>query len=181
MINAKDVSQENIHGNWAKIPDTTAAGGVKLYNSDLKVSKLSSPKATPSDYFDVTFNAEPNTQYHLWMRMRADKNSWTNDSVFVQFSDAIDKKGKPVARLSTNDALKGFLEEGNGAGLSEWGWNDNAYGDLGVDVMFGKAGTQTIRIQTREDGVSVDQIVLSPVKYLKKAPGNLKNDNTIVK
>ncbi len=35
-------------------------------------------------------------------------------------------------------------------------------------------------MQTREDGFNIDQIVLSPLKYLLNAPGLLKNDNTIL-
>jgi hypothetical protein len=35
-------------------------------------------------------------------------------------------------------------------------------------------------VQTREDGVSVDQIVLSSEQYLNAPPGPPKNDNTIL-
>ena len=38
----------------------------------------------------------------------------------------------------------------------------------------------TMRIQTREDGVMIDQIVLSAVKYKTTRPGAVKNDNTIL-
>ena len=41
-------------------------------------------------------------------------------------------------------------------------------------------GTQTIRIQIREDGASLDQIVLSPQRYVDNAPGPVTNDSTIV-
>ena len=34
------------------------------------------------------------------------------------------------------------------------------------------------RIQTREDGVSIDQIVLSSEKYRTARPGTAKDDNT---
>jgi hypothetical protein len=39
---------------------------------------------------------------------------------------------------------------------------------------------QTIRIQRREDGISIDQIVLSRVTYLARSPGATKNDATIL-
>jgi hypothetical protein len=42
------------------------------------------------------------------------------------------------------------------------------------------AGVQTIRIQRREDGISIDQIVLSRVTYLARSPGATKNDATIL-
>jgi len=35
-------------------------------------------------------------------------------------------------------------------------------------------------VQQREDGISVDQIVLSSVKYINSAPGAGKNDVTIL-
>jgi hypothetical protein len=37
-----------------------------------------------------------------------------------------------------------------------------------------------MRIQTREDGLSIDQIVLSAEKYLTARPGPAKNDKTIL-
>src|SRR6185312_443024 len=45
---------------------------------------------------------------------------------------------------------------------------------------FSTGGSHTIRVQTREDGVQVDQIVLSPSTYMVSAPGQVMNDSTIV-
>ena len=66
--------------------------------------------------------------YHLWLRMKADNNSTTNDSVFVQFTNSRDETGASAWRIGTTSALIGYLEEGSGAGVSGWGWADNAYG-----------------------------------------------------
>jgi hypothetical protein len=38
----------------------------------------------------------------------------------------------------------------------------------------------TMRVQVREDGVQLDQIVLSPTTYLSAAPGPPTADSTIV-
>ena len=46
----------------------------------------------------------------------------------------------------------------------------------GVMLRF-SAGHQTM-VQTREDGVSIDQIVLSSKKYATTRPGPAKNDTT---
>jgi endonuclease/exonuclease/phosphatase family metal-dependent hydrolase len=73
------------------------------------------------------------------------------------------------------------LEEDSGLGESGWGWQDNGFGlkVLGSAIYFdGKP--QTIRVQAREDGISIDQIVLSAVKYASVAPGAGKNDATVV-
>jgi hypothetical protein len=50
---------------------------------------------------------------------------------------------------------------------------------LGPAIYF-DAPAQTLRVQVREDGLSIDQIVLSPVQYLTSAPGAAKNDVTIL-
>jgi hypothetical protein len=64
--------------------------------------------------------------------------------------------------------------------LSAWGWNDNLFQGLGPLLYFATSGTQTIRVQLREDGLALDQIVLSPQNYLNNAPGPNKNDTTIL-
>jgi hypothetical protein len=46
--------------------------------------------------------------------------------------------------------------------------------------IYFTGGTQTIRVQVREDGLSLDQIVLSAGPYLTVAPGVTKNDTTIL-
>jgi len=55
-----------------------------------------------------------------------------------------------------------------------------SYGGLAAPIYFASTGTQTIRVQVREDGVSLDQIVLSADRYLTVSPGASKNDSTIV-
>jgi hypothetical protein len=47
-------------------------------------------------------------------------------------------------------------------------------------VEFAESGSHTLRIQTREDGVQVDQVVLSPAAFFTSAPGSRANDSTIV-
>ncbi len=70
--------------------------------------------------------------------------------------------------------------------MAGWGWQDDGYGapnKNGVLLQFypGPLGEpQQIVIQTREDGVSIDQLVLSAEKYLTQPPGAAKNDQTIL-
>jgi hypothetical protein len=74
------------------------------------------------------------------------------------------------------------LEDDVNAGVAGWGWQDNGYGTsvFGDDIVFETTGVQTLRIQPREDGLNIDQIVLSPDRYVTAAPGALKNDGTIL-
>ncbi len=176
-------SVSTVAGAWRVLSDSTAAHGVAVGHPDAGAAKLSSALASPVNYVEFTFDAEAGQPYHLWIRGRADRDYWGNDSVFVQFSNAVDAAGAPVLRIGSTDAATVNLEDAVNAGLSGWGWQDNGYGTgvLGPAITFGTTGPQTIRIQTREDGLRIDQVVLSAEKYLTVAPGALKNDSTILK
>lgn len=177
VLYASDVAK--LVGNWSKVSDPAAAGGVRLYNPNANAAKINPAQTNPTNYFEATFNAEAGA-YHVWLRLKADDDSWANDAVFVQFSDSVDVNGNESYRIGTVNSLTVQLEEGRNAGVQNWGWNDNDWGALGPHVYFAQTGTRTIRVQQREDGVSIDQIVLSPAQYLTSAPGALKNDSTIV-
>jgi hypothetical protein len=167
-------------GAWRVVPDTSAAGDARLENPDAGLAKLLTPLAVPQDYFEATFDAEAGQPYRLWLRGRAYNNSYTNDSVFVQFSHSTDAAGAEVFRIGSTSATAVVIENCSGCGLSGWGWVDNGYGSVGPLIYFAKPGLQTIRVQRREDGISIDQIVLSPSTYLTAAPGASKNDTRIL-
>jgi Big-like domain-containing protein len=178
VLYAKNAS--TIVGNWKVVADTQAAGGARMWNPDAGAAKLTTPLATPANYFELTFNAEAGRGYRIWIRGRADADYWGNDSVWVQFSGAVTPTGAPAYRIGTTEGTWLGIEDCSGCGVLGWGWNDNGYGVLGPLVYFAAAGTQTIRIQQREDGISLDQIVLSPQLYLTNAPGAPKQDGTIL-
>jgi len=60
-------------------------------------------------------------------------------------------------------------------------WNGYSRGVLGPTIQFATTGWQTIRVQTRDDGLAIDQIVLSSGRYLTSAPGATKHDQTILR
>jgi hypothetical protein len=168
-------------GTWRIYSDATAAGGARVGQLDAGVPKLASPLASPTNYFELTFHPEPGQPYHLWVRGRAQNNYWGNDSAFAQFSGSVTAQGAPIYRIGTTSATTVYLEDCIGCGVSGWGWQDNGYGTnvLGPAIYFNST-TQTLRIQQREDGYAIDQIVLSPVTYMTRAPGGLKNDTVIL-
>lgn len=167
-------------GDWQVVTDSTAAGGARLSNPDRGAAKLAYPSAAPADYFDITFTAEAGRGYRLWVRGQAENDAWSNDSIFVQFDGSLNATGAPAYRIGTTDATVVCIEQGNGQGLAEWGWSDNGWDSAGPLIYFAKTGPQTLRVQLREDGVSIDQIVLSSQKYLSTAPGAAKYDATIL-
>jgi hypothetical protein len=83
-----------------------------------------------------------------------------------------------VARLSHIPAI---LQGRDGSSLSGWGWQNTAYWlSQATTVSFATSGAHTLRIQVREDGVQLDQIVLSPSRFKTSAPGPAGGDSTIV-
>ena len=174
-------SGATVFGGWTVIPDAAAAGGTAVRHANAGAAKLAQALAQPVNYFEQTFVADAGIPYRLWLRGRAQSDGWANDSVFVQFNTSVEG-GVAKYRLGTSSALEVNLEDCSGCGLAGWGWQDTGWGIgvLGPEVVFASSGTQRIRIQTREDGFTIDQIVLSPERYLRTAPGALKNDTTFV-
>jgi hypothetical protein len=175
-------AEAQILGGWSKVSDATAASGARLQNPDAGAAKLAAPLPSPSLAFDVTFTATAGKPYRLWLRGKALNDKYTNDSVYVQFDNSVTSSGSATWRIGTTSATPVILEEAGGAGVQGWGWADNGYGAgvLGPVVYFASSGTQQLRVQAREDGLGIDQIVLSAVKYLNAAPGATKNDATIL-
>jgi hypothetical protein len=90
------------------------------------------------------------------------------------------------------DCLRGLLpsaeqkEPAWSYGVQGYGWRDEAWGGrdmIGtVTLRFPLNGSALhfLRIQSREDGAMIDQIVLSSRKYKTTRPGRTKNDTTIL-
>jgi hypothetical protein len=176
-----DVPASNLHGAWTTASDATSPKGFKLATPDNAFASTDTPLAAPTHYVDITFTADANTTYALWFRMKALSNNKFNDSIWVQFSDAL-AGGSPVYPLNSTSALDvNLATDAGAASLNNWGWQNGAYWLMqSTKVKFASGGTHTMRIQIREDGVQLDQIVLSSVRYLNAAPGGPTNDTTIV-
>jgi phosphatidylserine/phosphatidylglycerophosphate/cardiolipin synthase-like enzyme len=165
---------------WSMVSDSSAAGAKRLWNMNAGAAKLASALASPVSYVEIPFTAVAGEAYHFWMRGRSEGNVYTNDSVFVQFSNSVTQSGAATMRIGTTSAAEYNLEDCSGCGLAGWGWQDNAWGlnVTGAPIYFNTSGPQTLRIQAREDGLSIDQIILSPASgfFFNTSPGTLKND-----
>jgi hypothetical protein len=172
-----------ISGAWRFAPDPTASRGERIWHPDAGAAKLSAPLASPQHFAEFTFEAEAGRAYRVWVRMKAERNYWGNDSVFLQFSDSVNASGTAIARIGSRSGLDVNLEECAGCGLDGWGWRDDGWGaspaPRGTVVYFATTGSHTLRVQTREDGAAIDQIVISADVYLNSPPGPAKKDGTI--
>jgi hypothetical protein len=178
VLYASDVAQ--MAGAWRLAGDASAAAGVRIHHPDAGAAKLTAPLAAPTHWAEWSFTAEQGRPYRLWIRGKADANAWANDSAFVQFSGSVTSAGGATYRIGTTSATTYVLEDCLHCGVSGWGWQDNGYGTLGPLIYFAATGAQRIRIQTREDGLSIDQILLLSGSNMDVAPGTTKNDTTIV-
>ena len=173
-----------LNGNWQRVADPTAAGGAALWHADAAAPRISPSAINPAHYFEITAYVEQGRTYRVWLRGHADLDSPQNDAVWVQFSGAINGSAQPVYRIGTESAAPVTLQDCPSCALSGWGWQDNKSGAspglLGPLIRFDTTGLHTIRVQTREDGMKIDQIVLSPALYLNAAPGQARNDDTIL-
>ena len=167
-------------GQWQRVADATAAGGFKVQTADRGVSAPSAPAASPASFVEAAFSAPAGVGYHVWVRLRAGSDSRWNDSVWVQFSDSLTPAGAPVYRAGTTDALLVNLEPCDACGVAGWGWQDKAWYGTRSDVAFASDGLHVVRMQLREDGTQVDQIVLTPASAGAGAPGAGRNDATIL-
>ena len=154
------------------------AAGIRTRN----LAKVTTASATPAAYFEMTFNAEAGKGYRLWIRGKAELNNWANDSVFVQFSGSVTRA--PCADMANRHAVRGRdeprgMQRLRSVRLGLAGQRLRHGHPRTARVLRGRPALQTIRIQTREDGLSIDQIMLSDVTFATTRPGTAKSDTTI--
>src|SRR5438034_432602 len=160
VIYANDVPDSSVFGGWSKVSDATAAGGVKLATADNAAATVDPPIASPTSYFDVSFQAPANTPYTVWLRLQATANSKYNDSLWVQFSNAL-VNGTSIYALNTTSALLvNLATDSSATSVNGWGWQNTAYWlTQPTTLTFATSGTHTIRLQVREDGRSEERRV----------------------
>jgi glucose/arabinose dehydrogenase len=181
VIYASDIARDALRGSWSLVPAAGSPADSKLTTPDHGDANTANALASPADYFEATFSAPANTAYTLWLRIRAQGDSKFNDAVWVQFSDAR-SDGQPIYPIGTTSGLLvNLATDATAASLDGWGWVNGAYWlNQPVRITFATSGAHTIRIQVREDGVEIDQVVLSPDTYRTSPPGPVSNDATIV-
>jgi hypothetical protein len=177
VLTAADVRV--VRGDWKKVASATSPGGRAMASSDRGRSALTAPRPAPADFFEAVFRPAANVPYRVWLRLRG--RSTNSDSVWVQFSGAVAQTGAPLWRAGTQAGLAVVQSPCGGCQPAGWGWEDNGWWvEASSIVRFPSSAPQAVRIQMREDGVAVDHIVLSPLRYMTKAPGPRTNDRTIL-
>jgi len=156
-------------GTWGVVADPSAARGYAIGSPALGAPLVKTALANPANYFEITFSAQSGRAYQLWLRART-LGSTPRGAVYVQFSDSLTGSGKAIDRIGTTSATTVALQSCSGISQPGWSWHDNGVCSLGHPLYFKNSGTHTIRVQIRQDGISLDQILISPQRYLSTAP-----------
>jgi predicted MPP superfamily phosphohydrolase len=93
VISADNIDKQNMFGKWKKERDRSSLCNYRMDDLPPKKWRMQ-PLVNPKDYFEAEFHAKKNVKYHVWIRLKAHKGSPFNDSVYLQFSDSVDKHGK---------------------------------------------------------------------------------------
>ena len=176
-----NVAPSAITGNWQALTDSTAAGGEAMWNPDAGQAKISPALASPSNFFEMTFNATAGIRITCGSGCARRTTRCRTIRCHLQFSDSVDSGGTPTMRMGTTESAEVVLQDGpSGAADHGWGWSDNGWGVPGVNIYFATTGTHTIRIQQREDGADRRSNRPEPGTYLTTAPGPRRDDTTII-
>jgi phosphatidylserine/phosphatidylglycerophosphate/cardiolipin synthase-like enzyme/regulation of enolase protein 1 (concanavalin A-like superfamily) len=179
---ASRVPAADRHGNWTMVVDSGAAGSGSTMRT---LTEFHLRRQTPprSNSLGLPAPARFSTGFYdrLWVRLRAEGNAVSNDSVHLQFTDSVNQFGSAVMRIGTPSSAEFVLQRGPGdSSIHGWGWTDNGWETSGPPVYFSRTGTHTVRVQQREDGATIDQIVLSPSTYYSSPPGASDDDSQIL-
>ena len=173
VIYASDVC--DTHGAFGRAYDANSPEQVMIEdmpNEGLRVGGHfgNSADTNPENYLDVSFNAHANTIYHFWGRSKivANGDAGTSDSMYAQFSDSLRLDNTtPVNRIGTSQGLVySDFDKWN------WKWDDIWTGVTteGEKFYLASEGPHTVRIQRREDGLAIDQIIISSGTFLNTRP-----------
>jgi len=123
------------------------------------------PENDPHVTFAVPVRA--GAAYRCWIHMKvgAPKGLSQANKFFVQFTGAVDKADKEILKPRSASYL-------TAQGPAQVGWTWVACDPAGGDplVRFRTNGEVTVRLQGGAEGVGFDQFLLSPARFLDKAP-----------
>ena len=160
-------------GAFVVVNDNAAAGGNAAALPNKARAKVITAVAAPADYLELTFTADANTPYHLWVRMRAENNSYANDSIHVQFTNVV------TGAIGTTSSQVVNLEDASEPGVAGTGGRTTAmapaFSALTSCSPEPARNGCAFRI-AKMDSSSTNRAFVR--YYLRKSPGALKNDQT---
>ena len=166
VVYASDLSGGNL-SEFAFWNDAASPGG-KLIGTPNTGEELDPP---PENDPHVTFivPVRSGIAYRCWIHMKVGppKGVSQANKLFVQFTGAVDKANKEILKPRSASYLTAEAPAQVG-----WRWVSCDPGPTVSEplVRFRSSGEVTVRLQGGAEGVGFDQFVLSPARFLDKAP-----------
>lgn len=108
VIKVSDIADDAMFGSWKEMEDRSSEFSRVIKDIPDDGTKIPIPLKAPANYFEAPFPAKGGRDYHVWLRMRAEDDSASSDSVYVQFDDSVNEDGDPVYRIGENGTRNGF-------------------------------------------------------------------------
>lgn len=140
LIPVSHIDKQSIHGSWVPGTDEHACNNTFIEDWPDLYQKVEVPEISNENYFEATFQAKSNTLYHVWLRMKANRQSSTSDSVYLQFSDSLDSN--KTKRYQINRTLKDIykaeiiLAGDNHGGQVRFPFSIDLLNFLGADIQY---------------------------------------------
>ena len=145
-----------------------ASPGGKLVGTPNKGEDLDPPPEN-DPHVSFTVPVRSGVSYRCWIHMKvgAPKGVSHANKLFVQFTGAVDKENKETLMPRTASYLTA-----QGPTQVGWAWAACEPGNAAGDrlIRFQTSGDVTVRLQGGAEGVGFDQFILSPARFLEKAP-----------
>ena len=152
-------------GRWAVVSDSGAAGGAKIRHADGGAAKIDHGLREPGQLLRAhvlgdqgcsvpAVGARPGRRRRLGQRfgLRA----------VLRQRQLVGRRGLPHRHDVGDRSQPRGLQRLRPRAAGQWQDNGWGHGVLGPVIYFATTGTQRMRVQTREDGLSIDRIILSP-------------------
>ncbi len=166
IVYASDLSQKDL--SELDFLDDSASPGNKMIGLPNTGDELDPP---PENDPHLIFNAQVQSgvPYRCWIHMKVGtpKGRSQANTIWVQFSDAVDKANKEAFKPGTDSYLtaQGPLQEG-------WIWVGCDLAGSDSLIYFTVSGEITVRLQAGAEGVGFDQFILSPAEFLEEPPSS---------
>jgi hypothetical protein len=167
VVHAKDLPASAL-SEFRVAKEPGSPGGVLVFTPNTGGELDPPPENDP--HVTLKVKVQAGVPYRFWIHMKVGtpKGKSKANLVFAQFTDAIDAAGQETLRPRTGSYLnlRGPAKPG-------WAWvgHDAAKPDTPMPVVrFKTGGEVTVRLQAGMEGVAFDQVVLSPARFLEKAP-----------
>lgn len=164
IVYASDLSQSALYE--LNFLEDSASPGNKMIGLPNNGDELDPP---PENDPNVIFNVQVQSgvPYRCWIHMKVGtpKGRSQADTIWVQFSNAVDIAGNEVFKPGSSSYLtaQGPAQEG-------WAWVGCDLASSDSLIYFGASGEATVRLQAGAEGVGFDQFILSSAEFLEKPP-----------